>query len=201
MDDARSVFDVGKVCGLPSGTRMWFGLSKRAPVASALVVCAVLGAGQAAWSKTQVPLAMRGHVPKEHKKLAREQVEALEEQWKEVQLNADLQGLDKLLSEDYIGISSSGEVMTKAQQMEHMQNRKLVISSVDTSDVKVKLLGPVAIVTSLAQIKGVSDGQPLDGSFRYTRVYQRLPNGTWKITNFEATRIPNHPPRQRPSGQ
>jgi hypothetical protein len=34
--------------------------------------------------------------------------------------------------------------------------------------------------------------------YRYTRVYSRLPSGTWKITNFEATRVgPDVPPRDR----
>jgi ketosteroid isomerase-like protein len=167
-----------------------------------LVMCAMLAVGQPAWAKgrAQVPLPMRGRVPKEHKKLAREQVEALEAQWKQVQLAGDAAGLDKLLSDDYIGISASGEVMTKTQQLEHMRNRKLVITSLETSDLKIKLIGPIAIVTSLAELTGTSDGEPLTGQYRYTRVYQRLPNGTWKITNFEATRIPKSGLRQGRTG-
>ena len=57
---------------------------------------------------------------------------------------------------------------------------------------KVKLLGQVAIVTSLAEVQGQNEGLPLNGRFRYTRVYQRLPSGAWKITNFELTRVPKH---------
>jgi ketosteroid isomerase-like protein len=198
MERPEGVFDARDVCGLASGTPMWFGFPRRVSLTVGLMMCAMLAVGQPAWGRVhaQVPLPMRGRVPKEHKKLAREQVEALEEQWKQVQLSADVPGLDKLLAEDYIGISASGEVMTKTQQLEHMKNRKLVITSLDTSDLKVKLIGPIAIVTSLAQLTGTSDGEPLAGQYRYTRVYQRLPNGTWKITNFEATRIPKSGLRQ-----
>jgi hypothetical protein len=58
---------------------------------------------------------------------------------------------------------------------------------------KIKLIGQrAAIVTSLARVEGTNDGRPLHGNFRYTRVYQRLPGTTtWRITSFEATRVPD----------
>ena len=72
-----------------------------------------------------------------------------------------------------------------------MTGRTIVIRSLQISDVRVKLLGQhAASVTSLAQMDGTSDGHNLTGSFRYTHVYEKLPNGVWTITNFEATRIP-----------
>jgi ketosteroid isomerase-like protein len=54
----------------------------------------------------------------------------------------------------------------------------------------VKLVGSIAIVTSHAEVEGTNEGVPVQGTFRYTRVYQRLPSGAWKITSFEATRVP-----------
>jgi ketosteroid isomerase-like protein len=54
----------------------------------------------------------------------------------------------------------------------------------------VKLIGSIAIVTSRAEVEGTNDGVAVQGTFRYTRVYQRLPSGVWKITSFEATRVP-----------
>ena len=65
----------------------------------------------------------------------------------------------------------------------------MAMTRIDLSEVKVKLVGSVAIVTSLAQIEGTNDGNVVSGMYRYTRVYQRLPSGVWKITNFEATRL------------
>jgi hypothetical protein len=29
---------------------------------------------------------------------------------------------------------------------------------------------------------------PVNGRYRYTRIYRRYPDGTWKVTNFEVTR-------------
>ena len=104
-------------------------------------------------------------------------------------MNADVDAMDKLLSDDYIGITMSGEVVTKMQQLDRMRNRSLVLTKMALDDVKVKLIGSTAVVTSLAEVQGTDGGAPMRGNFRYTRVYTRLASGSWKITNFEATRV------------
>ncbi len=118
------------------------------------------------------------------------EVELLENQWRTAQLAGDVATMDKLLSDDYVGISMTGQVNTKAQQLSRIRSRALVISRIDLGEMKVKLVGQVAIVTVRAFVEGTSEGVPMNGDFRYTRIYQHLPAGGWKITNFEATRIP-----------
>ena len=124
------------------------------------------------------------------KRVQREQIEALEQQWHDAQVNDDVAAMDKLLSDDFLGITANGEVNTKQQYLDRLRNRVATITSLQMSDVKIKLLGGAAIVTSQAEITGTAQGVPLDGKVRYTRVYQRLPGGVWKITNFASTRIP-----------
>jgi len=154
-----------------------------------LVACAALCVGCVGVRAFAQP-----HPPKgDPKRVERVHIEALEQQWRTAQLNDDVAAMDKLLSDDFLGITANGEVGTKEQFLDRMRNRTLTLNTMDVSEQKIKLVGQVAIVTSLAQIDGISDGQPLTGRFRYTRVYQRLPGDTWRVTNFEATRIP--PPR------
>ncbi|HEY6412382.1 MAG TPA: nuclear transport factor 2 family protein [Edaphobacter sp.] len=129
------------------------------------------------------------HPEKKHE--AKRQVELLEEEWRVAQLAGDVATMDRMLSDDYIGISISGQVSTKAQQLDRVRNHKVVIHRVELSDMKVKLIGSIAIVTSRAEVEGINESGPVRGTFRYTRVYQRLPSGAWKITSFEATRIPS----------
>jgi ketosteroid isomerase-like protein len=124
------------------------------------------------------------------------QVEAMEEQWRMAQLSGDIEVMGKMLSDDFIGISMSGQVNTKAQQLERIRTHKLVITKIKLDEMKVKLVDSVAIVTCLAEVEGTSEGMSMKGLYRYTRVYQHLPSGEWKITNFEATRIrPKKPMR------
>ncbi|MDP9049618.1 MAG: nuclear transport factor 2 family protein [Acidobacteriota bacterium] len=141
--------------------------------------------------------AERPH-PKRHDQY-KHQVEQLEEVWRTAVMNGDADAMDKLLSEDYVGITMAGQVVTKSQQLDRMRKRSLVVAKMEFEDVKVKLIGSTAIVTCLGEVEGTNDGDPMHGKFRYIRVYSRLPNGTWKITNFEATRVgpptPSHAER------
>jgi ketosteroid isomerase-like protein len=130
------------------------------------------------------------HALHEKKHDAKRQVEALEDVWRTAQLSSDVATMDKLLSDDYIGISMTGQVYTKAQQLDRMRSHKFVVTKLELGEMQVKLVGAIAIVTSRAEVEGTNDGSPVMGTYRYTRVYQRLPTGDWKITSFEATRVP-----------
>ncbi len=130
-----------------------------------------------------------GPHPHAHKRIYKQEIEALEEQWRVAQLAGDVDTMDKLLAPDYLGISMNGQINDKDQQLDRMRNRTLVTKSIVLSDVKIKLVGAVAIVTSRAQVEGASEGVAMHGMFRYTRIYRRYPDGSWKITNFEVTPI------------
>ena len=129
----------------------------------------------------------------EKKHDAKKQVEALEEKWRMAQLAGDISTMDRMLSDDFIGISMTGQVNTKAQQLDRIRRHQLVITRIELNDMKVKILDSVAIVTCQAEVEGTSEGTSMRGTYRYTRVYQHLPTGEWKITSFEATGI--RPPR------
>ncbi len=117
-------------------------------------------------------------------------ISSLEDQWRTATLASDPVALDKLLSDDYVGISWNGQVNTKTMQLDHLRNHTLVFTQIDVTDRKIKVVGSVAIVTATADITGKNETSDLHGTYRYTRVYQRLPTGSWKITNFESTRVP-----------
>ena len=69
--------------------------------------------------------------------------------------------MDKLLSDDYLGITATGEVLTKTQQLDRMRDRKFVLTKLDISETKIKLVGNIAIVTCLAQVEGPpTDDEP-----------------------------------------
>lgn len=117
------------------------------------------------------------------------EVEQLEDKWRNAQLKGDAAAMDELLDDEYIGITANGLVTTKAQQLERVRAHRVQLNKLDFSDVKVKILGETAVVTCLAEVEGENDGVAIHGMYRYTRVYARLANGSWKIMNFEATRI------------
>ncbi len=134
-----------------------------------------------------VPVPAQRH---ERKRVERAEIGQLEQQWRQAQISDNIPEMDRLLAEDFLGIMASGQVVTKAQQLDRMRSRQIDLQRLDISDSKIKISGNLAVVTSLAQIDGTMDGRSVKGSFRYTRVYQRVPLNGWRITNFEATRVP-----------
>jgi ketosteroid isomerase-like protein len=165
--------------------RFWPGSSLSRKALLVAVTAAGVLSGAAAFGADPA-----GHAHKEHKRDYKREIEAAEEQWRTAQLAGDVATMDKLMADDYFGISVTGQLNDKMQQLERLKSRTLVISKIQVSDVKIKLVGRVAIVTSLAEIEGMNEGESLKGRFRYTRVYKRYPDGSWKITNFEVTRVP-----------
>jgi ketosteroid isomerase-like protein len=135
---------------------------------------------------------------REHKRTEHAQIVALEREWQKAALSDDAATMDRLLSDDYLGITASGVVLTKTQQLDRMRERKFAITKLETSELKIKLIGNIAIVTSLAQVEGSSGDEPLHGAYRYTRVYQRMSGGVWKVTNFEVTPATRYHPEEAP---
>jgi ketosteroid isomerase-like protein len=170
-------FDVASISGLTSGTPML----RRLPMRMFVMV-------MAAFLVAALPHASaQDNQRREHKRAERAQIVALEKEWRTAALADDLPAMDKLLSEDYLGITATGEVLTKTQQLDRMRDRKFMLTKLDISDTRIKLIGNIAIVTCLAQVEGTSEDDTLHGAYRYTRVYQRLAGNVWKVTNFEVT--------------
>jgi ketosteroid isomerase-like protein len=166
------------------------GLRRFGRCGAALLLASLVAASPIVAGAQPVP----SHPHKEHKRDYRREIEAVEQQWRTAQLAGDVATMDKLLADDYFGISIAGQLNNKTQQLERLEKRTLVLTKIDVSDVKIKLVGRVGIVTSLAQIEGVNEGESMKGTYRYTRVYKRYPDGSWKITNFEVTRVPEPRP-------
>lgn len=152
----------------------------RVQVGRLLIVCLLL-------------LPVQAHAGQAKRDVKRE-IEKLEDEWRTAQLSGDISTMDRMLADDYVGITMTGQVTTKVQQLARLRSRTLVITRLDLQDRKVKLAGQVAIVTVKARVEGRSDVRRIDGEYRYTRIYHQLASGAWKITNFEATRLPtgNH---------
>ena len=123
-----------------------------------------------------------------NRRIERHQIVRMEEQVRQAQIAGDVAVLDRLLSDDFVGISMGGQVNTKAQELDRLRSHRVVFRRIELDEVKIKLLGQVAVVTSRAKVEGTSNGQSLAGTYRYTRVYLHGQGDTWRITNFEVTR-------------
>lgn len=176
----RVIFDVLRRYGLLSGTTMRrrsvfvFRLRSVPQFLAALVLVA-------GW---QPALAL----PHRENKIAHKEIEALEQQWRQAIVTNNVSEMDRLLADDYIGITSNGTIETKAQALAQRRAGTMQITKLDLSDIHVRVYGDTAVVTSVADLVGTNGASDISGKYRYTRVYNRR-LGHWKIVSFEASRI------------
>jgi ketosteroid isomerase-like protein len=128
-------------------------------------------------------------MPRAQRHEYKHQVEKCEEAWRLAMLSENSAELASLLSDDYTAITAAGAIETKDEAIDGVRSGRFKLTSLDVSDLKVRVYHSTAVVTSVADIDGTRNDQVLKGRYRYMRVYVRNSAGQWKIVSFEASRI------------
>ncbi len=126
---------------------------------------------------------------KESRRAEMRDIESMEQQWRTAIVSGDAISMEKLLADDFLAISARGTLLDKGQYLNRMSTHATKLASVDLMDLKIHVQPSSAVAVSQARISGMLEGRPIDGTFRYTKVYTRAPGGAWHMTNFEATRV------------
>jgi ketosteroid isomerase-like protein len=147
------------------------------PLPQAVAALIVLASCHPAWA---LPHREKGEIHKE--------IEALEEQWREATVTNNIGTMNRLLADDYVGITSNGTVENKQQALAQRSAGTIRITKLELNDTHVRVYGDTAVVTSQAQLEGTNGTSDISGEYRYTRVYNRR-LGKWKIVSFEASRM------------
>ena len=142
-------------------------------------------------------LTAPGFLPRRENRAVHKQIENLEMEWRQAQVDNNVAVIDHLLADDYVGISANGTIETKSQTIAQRKAGTIRIKALDLDDMKIRLYGDTAVVTSTAELQGVNGESNISGKYRYTRVYNRR-LGQWKIVSFEASRIPDPDARSGP---
>ena len=149
------------------------------------ILCALLKASTGVCAAADNP--SKPH--KENRRVDSHQIEALEEQWRDALLKNDPAVIDKITTDDFLAISSNGTLSDKQQYLKRIASRVNQFSTFELQVLKVRVQAGTAIATSQAHVVGMLDKRPVDAVFRYTKVYTRSPSGTWRVANFEVTRV------------
>jgi ketosteroid isomerase-like protein len=129
---------------------------------------------------------------------SRLEIDQLEENWRDAALKGNTAAMAALLADDYMAITAAGTLQTKEEALASLRSGRMHFTTLALSDRKVRFYGTTAVVTSIAQVSGVTPEGDLSGSYRYTRVYVRDPQGKWRIVSFEASRIRDPDQRKEP---
>ena len=128
--------------------------------------------------------------PRQHHapKTVRHTIAALEQRWTSAELSGNANALGSMLAEDYLGIAPDGRLDSKADTLRSVRDGLIRFASIKTTTHKIRVYGSTAVVVSTAEVSGTYNGHPINGRYRYTRVYH-LDGAGWKIVSFEANRV------------
>jgi len=107
-------------------------------------------------------------------KITREDIVEVENQLFSAQLVSNVAILDQLLHDDLIAVAPTGQVITKEMDLNSHRAKTMIIEEASTEIDDIKITGDTALSIVTMTAKGKVMGTPLEGKFRYFRVWKRF---------------------------
>jgi ketosteroid isomerase-like protein len=115
-------------------------------------------------------------------------VAALENQWLQAQKTNNSDLVAPLLADKFVSTGADGKVTNKTQALADAKASKFV--SAENENVQVTVFGDTAIATGLWEGKGTDEkGKPLDGHYRWTDTWVKMPNGKWQCVATQSSKV------------
>jgi ketosteroid isomerase-like protein len=115
------------------------------------------------------------------------EIHALESQWNEARVHADIATLERILVDDWTVTHGNGTTDTKAKYLADLKSGARKFSgSVAEHDVTIRVYGDTAVAAGSSESAVALNGQAQGGSLHFTRVYIKR-NGAWRMIVSQAT--------------
>ena len=92
----------------------------------------------------------------------------------------DVALLDDVLHDDLLFNGPDGQTGTKAQDLANYRSGGIQLRRAEASDRVVSSIGDDVVVAVTVALEGSYLGVPLDGRYRYLRVWKRI-GSTWRV--------------------
>jgi uncharacterized protein (TIGR02246 family) len=113
--------------------------------------------------------------------------------WKQAVIKRDAAALRNLYADEYMSIDSEGGVWNKAEDIEIDTSGSFRLATYKLADVKVRLLGEVAIVTGRSFYKGTgTTRREISAQYRFTDVFVKRA-GRWQVVHSHLTALATLP--------
>ncbi|WP_223583645.1 nuclear transport factor 2 family protein [Sphingobacterium sp. GVS05A] len=105
-------------------------------------------------------------------KVTKEDVADAENQLFLAQLASNVDALDQLLFDNLIAIAPTGQMLTKEMDLNAHRTKAMIIEEASTEIDDIRITGDTALSVVTMKAKGKVMGAPLEGKFRYFRVWK-----------------------------
>ena len=121
---------------------------------------------------------------KEITDLDRHRIEALEK--------GDTAWLSKFYADDFIMITSAGEIRTKQDQLRDIGSGTVVHGKIEEKYLQMRFYGNVAVVQSESKGVLIQNGNKSDEVRRFTRIFVKN-RKQWQLVSTHISRVASHP--------
>jgi ketosteroid isomerase-like protein len=109
----------------------------------------------------------------------KETVAALDTEYQEAVKQNDATTMDRILSDDFVLVTSSGKTYTKSDLLVEAKSGYMAYEHQEDTDKTVRLWGDIAVVTAKLWEKGTEDGKPFEYKLWFSDIYRHTPSG-WR---------------------
>lgn len=104
-------------------------------------------------------------------------------------LDADPSALERVLTPDFTLTLSSGQVSTRADEINELQSKKVHYDVFENYDMLARLYGDnTAVVVGKTRVKGTADDKPFDRVVQFTDTLIKR-GGRWQLAAGHVSRI------------
>jgi ketosteroid isomerase-like protein len=114
------------------------------------------------------------------------ELQQVEDRWADAITKRDQYALELVLAPQYIGISASGDVVTRNQQIAHLFVKNEGPQSLEQKVINVRVLGDVAIVNGTYVMTWKGEKGPVLEKGIFSHVFQHVRNN-WQCLNSQRT--------------
>jgi ketosteroid isomerase-like protein len=100
----------------------------------------------------------------------------------------DLEGIGRLVTDDWIIIDPNGEIVDRTRFFEVIKSGGLTHDMMESEDFRVRVYGDSAVVTAITRTKGKFMGQEFSTQERATDVFVKR-NGRWQCVLTHLTKF------------
>ena len=112
----------------------------------------------------------------------------LEKEFAEAIVRNDVEGIGRLVTDDWVIIDPNGEIVDRARFLEVIKSGALTHEMMESEDFRVRVYRDSAVVTGVARAKGKFMGQEFSTQERATDVFVRR-DGRWRCVLTHLTKL------------
>jgi len=120
---------------------------------------------------------------------AEEELLKLEKEFAEAIVKNNLEGVERLVVDDWIIIGPDGEIVERARFFEVIKSGAMTHDTMEAEDFRIRIYGDSAVVTGITRAKGKFMGQEFSTQERATDVFVKR-DGRWQCVLTHLTRFP-----------